>query len=69
MLPLPRTVISIVAGLLTVGCTPEPPPFEEAVELHELMVHVVEPAAEAYWDAVSTVMDINGTQEIAPATL
>jgi len=31
------------------------------------MVHVIEPAAEVYWDSVGIVMDAEGTHEIAPA--
>jgi len=64
-----RACTLLLATVLAAGCAPEPPPFEESVELNELMVHVIEPAAEAYWDSVGTVMDLNGIQEIAPATL
>lgn len=64
-----RASTLLLVFVLAAGCAPEPLPFEEAVELNELMVHVVEPAAEAYWDSVGTVMDLNGIQEIAPATL
>ena len=32
------------------------------------MVNVDEPAAETYRDLVGTVMDLDGIQEIAPAT-
>lgn len=31
------------------------------------MAHVIEPAADVYWDSVGTVMDAEGTHEIAPA--
>jgi hypothetical protein len=53
------------------GCEqpPQPELFVEAVDLQELMVHVVEPAAEVYWDSVGTVMDAEGTHEIAPANV
>jgi hypothetical protein len=54
--------------LLIASCQPAPPPFEEAVNLREVMLHVIEPAAEKYWDSVGTVMDLDGTQEIAPST-
>ena len=37
--------------------------------MRELMLHVIEPAAETYWDSVGTVMDLQGTRHIAPATL
>ena len=36
--------------------------------MRELMLHVVEPAAEAYWDSVGTVMDMEGTRFFAPVT-
>lgn len=49
------------------ACQPEPPPFNESLELLEVMVHVVEPAAEVYWDSVGIIMDAEGTHEIAPA--
>lgn len=51
------------------GCQPAPQPFEEGVDLRELMLHVVEPAAETYWASVGTVMNMEGTTFIAPATL
>jgi len=33
-----------------------------------LMLSVVEPAAERYWDAVGWILDSTGTQEIVPST-
>ena len=50
------------------GCQPAPP-FEEVVDLRELMLHVIEPSAEVYWDSVGTIMDLEGTHEIAPSNL
>ena len=43
-------------------------PFRPVADIQQLMVYVVEPAAEVYWDAVGTVMDQDGTHEIAPTT-
>jgi hypothetical protein len=33
-----------------------------------LMNTVLEPAADRYWDAVGTIIDLNGIEEIAPQT-
>lgn len=64
-----RPTLCLLTGVLICGCEPAPQPFQEAVDLRELMLHVVEPAAEIYWDSVGTVMDLEGTKEIAPATI
>ena len=63
-----RRLLFVVTGGLLAGCQPPPQPFEEAVNLRELMLHVVEPAAETYWDSVGTVMDMEGTRFIVPTT-
>ena len=54
--------------LLLSACAPDPPPFEEVADLKQLMNSVIDPAAEVYWDAVGTIIDLNGTEEIAPST-
>jgi hypothetical protein len=43
-------------------------PFIPVASVQELMLSVVEPAAETYWDAVGWVIDADGTQEIRPAS-
>ena len=70
-IPAARVPLLLVAALAIHGCEqpPQPSPFTEAVELTELMVHVIEPAADVYWDSVGTVMDAEGTHEIAPANV
>ena len=50
------------------GCAPEGPQFSPVADVTELMVSVLEPAAEIYWDAVGTVIDQDGVTEIAPTT-
>lgn len=53
------------------GCGTAPgdgPPFEAVADVQQLMTAVLEPAAEVYWDAVGTIVDQSGVQEIAPAT-
>lgn len=47
---------------------PDPPAFVAAADSRQLMVSVIEPAAEAYWDAVGVIMDEEGTHEIEPRT-
>ena len=37
-------------------------------DVQQLMVNVVEPAAEVYWDAVGTIVDAEGDHEIYPST-
>ena len=50
------------------GCTPDAQTFVEVADVQQLMTSVLEPAAEVYWDAVGTIIDENGTVEIAPST-
>ena len=52
------------------GCTdaPEPPPFAAVADSRQLMLSVIEPAAEVYWDAVGVIMDEEGTRRIEPRT-
>ena len=60
----------VVTCALLAGCaeTPEPPPFAAVADSRQLMLSVIEPAAEVYWDAVGVIMDMEGTHEIAPRT-
>lgn len=58
----------LALAMLVSGCAPEPLPFEEVADVKQLMTSVLEPAAEVYWDAVGTIMDLSGTVEIAPST-
>ncbi len=65
-----RATLLLLLILVTAlyGCAPEPPPFEEVADLKQLMNSVIDPAAEVYWDAVGTIFDLDGTEEIAPST-
>ena len=59
-----------VASALLLGCAPDAPDssnYEAVADVQELMLTVLEPAAEAYWDAVGWIIDETGEQEIAPA--
>ena len=54
--------------LAALGCTdaPEPSPFAAVADSRQLMLSVIEPAAEVYWDAVGVIMDEEGTRHIEP---
>jgi hypothetical protein len=56
--------------LLPLACGPDEggAAFEPVVDVKQLMLTVVEPAAEVYWDAVGWVIDAEGTHETVPRT-
>jgi len=67
----PRSSLPLLAVLLVVGCAAdaaEEPSFTPVVDVPHLMVTVIEPAAEVYWDAVGWIVDEEGTHEIVPRT-
>ncbi len=76
------TIAACLAGLL-VACDRPPPPaagsgppaaavaaasYHPIVSVKELMNEVLEPAADAYWNAVGSTTDGKGTTEFAPKT-
>ena len=65
----PIPTLSILALALS-ACAddPEPPPFTAVADSKQLMLSVIEPAAEVYWDAVGVIMDEEATHHIAPGT-
>jgi hypothetical protein len=46
---------------------PAMPPFQSAANMKDLMLNVLDPAADGIWDAVGTVMTVEGTFEKAPS--
>src|SRR5688572_3743475 len=65
----------LLCAAVAAGCrgTPSPaaaapPPFRPVADVKQLMTEIIEPAADIYWDAVQTIIDKNGTVEIAPKT-
>ncbi len=60
------TLSVLVLALAACTADPEPPPFAVVADSKQLMLSVIEPAAEVYWDAVGVIMDMEGTYEISP---
>ena len=59
-----------IASPLFLGCTADVSDssnYQTVADVQQLMLTVVEPAAEAYWDAVGWIIDEDGEHEIAPA--
>jgi len=44
------------------------PPFQTNVNMKDLMLNVLDPAADILWESVGTVMTMEGTFEKAPST-
>ncbi len=64
-----RSMIPLAAIWLALGCAGEAPERPVAVaDVTELMVSVLEPAAETYWDGVGEVLDQEGIHLIRPLT-
>lgn len=47
---------------------PPPPPFQTTANMKDLMLNVLDPAADGLWDSVGTVFTIEGVFEKFPAT-
>ena len=66
--------LTLVGALLLVGClvgcgdAPDEPSFAAVADSRQLMLSVLEPAAEVYWDAVGVIVDLEGVHEIEPRT-
>ena len=58
----------LVVPILLSGCASDAAeqPFTLVADLADLMSTVVDPAADAYWDAVGWIVDETGTTEIRP---
>ena len=61
-----RRVLLIVIATLGCDAAPKAPPFSAVADVKQLMVSVVEPAAEVYWDAVGSVEDSSGVTALYP---
>lgn len=59
---------ALLAVLAFGGCADEPDPYTPVADVKDLMLSVLEPAAEVYWDAVGEILDSAGVHEIRPET-
>ena len=60
-----------VVPLLLAACReapPSPPPFRPVADVKQLMISVVDPAADVIWGSVGTIVSAQGTEERAPKT-
>ncbi len=58
----------LLAALVLSACAPEVERLTPVGDVQELMIAVIEPAAEVYWDAVGEILDSAGVHEIRPAS-
>ena len=61
-------MLAVVLALSTACGGPQPPPFKPVVDTKLLMQAVVDPNADAIWDAVKSIDTKDGSQEIRPKT-
>jgi len=55
--------------VLSASCSstpPAPPPFQPTANMKDLMLNVLDPAADGIWESVGTIMDKSGTFERFP---
>jgi len=65
-----RLLFALVLVIALFGCStqPEGPPFKPVASVVQLMEATIQPAAEVYWDSVSTIVDKDGITENFPKT-
>jgi hypothetical protein len=57
----------VLGAALLAGCAgPPPPPLRLHADVKQLMAAVVDPNADLVWDAVGTVITVEGREEIRP---
>ncbi|MFN0178364.1 MAG: hypothetical protein ACKVZ0_06155 [Gemmatimonadales bacterium] len=59
-----RSFVAVV--MVAVGGCQAGPEYTAVADVKQLMAAVIEPAAEAYWDAVGTIDDSTGSHSFAP---
>jgi len=63
---LPLALLS--ASACSAPAAPPTPPFQTTVNMKDLMLNVLDPAADGVWDAVGTIITMEGTFEKFPQT-
>lgn len=65
-----RPSIAIAFGLLLAGCHQAPPPaataFHVTASIQDIMQSIVDPAADALWESVSSTVTASGVEEKKP---
>jgi hypothetical protein len=70
-------VLIVCGAVVAASCQsnqpqPEPavasPPYSSTATIKDIMLHIVDPAGDMVWDAVSTVIDKKGQHETIPRT-
>ena len=57
----------MIAGLTSAACSgPEPPPFKPTADIKQLMNAIIDPAADAIWDATGWIVTPQGEEERKP---
>lgn len=71
----PKHLLSLwLCTLLLAACQPPEPVAEVAVayelrfDQHDLMMHVLDPAADVIWSSAGEIVTAEGTQDLAPTT-
>ena len=57
-----------IAGCSRAPAAPPMPPFETTVNMKDLMLNVLDPAVDTIWEAVGTIITVEGTFEKMPTT-
>lgn len=66
--------MALALSALAAGCNESPvetmaePPYDLVMNSQQLMVWVLEPAADVIWDSAGTIITAEGRQELAPST-
>jgi hypothetical protein len=69
-------VLIVCAALTAASCQTKPsepaapaqPPYTTSTTVKDIMLHIIDPAGDMVWDAVTTVIDKQGLHETAPKT-
>ncbi len=65
-----RWVLVVVVGAVAAGCDSPPPPqpYQSVTDVPEVMVWILDPAADVVWDSAGAIITEAGTEELAPTT-
>ncbi len=65
-----RWVLVVVVSAVAAACDSPPPPqpYQSVTDVPEVMVWVLDPAADVVWDSAGAIITEAGTEELAPTT-